>query len=428
MLTRKPAAAATKPARGRRPRRRPRRAQAEGAGEEARAKPKPLRQEAGGKEAGREEAGGQEAGGEGQDPAAGAAHRRRAARRLLRRELAMAHKKGLGSSRNGRDSNPKYLGVKVFAGQRVGGGEIIVRQRGTRFRPGDGTGLGRDHTIFATRAGVVEFKTGHRGRTVSVVERSSAGAPSPTTSLRTAPTGSARATRTRSATRAQLAENAGPRRGACGRSRRRSSRSSETSPGKDVLELGCGAAQWSISLAEAGRADGRARPLAASSSSTRGGRWRRPGSSFRWSRRAPRTCRSRTTPSTSSSATTAPSTSPIPTRLVPECARLLARRRPARVLDADAGPRHLLGQRARDESDDQLRNNYFEHRGFEDEDGVDFQLPYGEWIRLFRANGLVVEDLIELRPPPDATTSYDLVPLEWARRLPAEHIWKARKS
>ena len=68
-------------------------------------------------------------------------------------ELAMAHKKGLGSSRNGRDSNPKMLGVKVFAGQRVDGGEIIVRQRGTRFRPGDGTGLGRDHTIFATRAG-----------------------------------------------------------------------------------------------------------------------------------------------------------------------------------------------------------------------------------------------------------------------------------
>lgn len=80
----------------------------------------------------------------------------------------MAHKKGLGSSRNGRDSNPKYLGVKVFAGQRVDGGEIIVRQRGTRFRPGDGTGLGRDHTIFATRPGVVTFKTGHRGRTVSV--------------------------------------------------------------------------------------------------------------------------------------------------------------------------------------------------------------------------------------------------------------------
>jgi large subunit ribosomal protein L27 len=82
----------------------------------------------------------------------------------------MAHKKGLGSSRNGRDSNPKMLGVKVFAGQHVNGGEIIVRQRGTRFRPGAGAGLGRDHTIFATRAGVVEFKAGHKGRTVSVVE------------------------------------------------------------------------------------------------------------------------------------------------------------------------------------------------------------------------------------------------------------------
>jgi large subunit ribosomal protein L27 len=82
----------------------------------------------------------------------------------------MAHKKGLGSSRNGRDSNPKMLGVKVFAGQRVGGGEIIVRQRGTRFRPGDGTGIGRDHTIFATRPGVVEFASGGRGRVISVVD------------------------------------------------------------------------------------------------------------------------------------------------------------------------------------------------------------------------------------------------------------------
>jgi large subunit ribosomal protein L27 len=80
----------------------------------------------------------------------------------------MAHKKGLGSSRNGRDSNPKYLGVKVFAGQRVGGGEIIVRQRGTRFRSGDGTGIGRDHTIFATREGVVEFSSGGKGRIISV--------------------------------------------------------------------------------------------------------------------------------------------------------------------------------------------------------------------------------------------------------------------
>jgi len=84
----------------------------------------------------------------------------------------MAHKKGLGSSRNGRDSNPKYLGVKVFAGQQVSGGEIIVRQRGTKFRPGDGTGIGRDHTIFAKRAGTVEFSSGRKGRIITVAEGS----------------------------------------------------------------------------------------------------------------------------------------------------------------------------------------------------------------------------------------------------------------
>jgi large subunit ribosomal protein L27 len=80
----------------------------------------------------------------------------------------VAHKKGLGSSRNGRDSNPQYLGVKLFAGQKVTGGEIIVRQRGTRFKPGVGVGIGKDDTIFAKSAGVVEFKTGRRGRVISV--------------------------------------------------------------------------------------------------------------------------------------------------------------------------------------------------------------------------------------------------------------------
>lgn len=80
----------------------------------------------------------------------------------------MAHKKGLGSSKNGRDSNSKRLGVKVFAGQTVTGGEIIVRQRGTRFIPGEGAGIGRDHTIYAKSAGKVQFTTGWRGRTISV--------------------------------------------------------------------------------------------------------------------------------------------------------------------------------------------------------------------------------------------------------------------
>jgi large subunit ribosomal protein L27 len=82
----------------------------------------------------------------------------------------MAHKKGLGSSRNGRDSNAKRLGVKVFAGQTVTGGEIIVRQRGTRFHPGNGVGIGRDDTIYARAAGVVEFKEGRKGRVISVVQ------------------------------------------------------------------------------------------------------------------------------------------------------------------------------------------------------------------------------------------------------------------
>ena len=81
----------------------------------------------------------------------------------------MAQKMGLGSSRNGRDSQAKRLGVKVFAGEIVNGGEIIVRQRGTRFRPGDGAGIGRDDTIYAARAGRVEFKTGRRGRVISVI-------------------------------------------------------------------------------------------------------------------------------------------------------------------------------------------------------------------------------------------------------------------
>jgi len=81
----------------------------------------------------------------------------------------MAHKKGLGSSRNGRDSNAQRLGVKLFAGQVVSGGEIIVRQRGTRFRPGLGVGIGKDDTLFVKAPGTLLFTEGRRGRVVSVV-------------------------------------------------------------------------------------------------------------------------------------------------------------------------------------------------------------------------------------------------------------------
>jgi len=86
----------------------------------------------------------------------------------------MAHKKGGGSSRNGRDSAAQRLGVKVFAGQVVPAGSIIVRQRGTRFKAANGTGIGRDHTIFATVSGRVEFTNGHKGRRVFVHPESSA--------------------------------------------------------------------------------------------------------------------------------------------------------------------------------------------------------------------------------------------------------------
>ncbi|MDD3050038.1 MAG: 50S ribosomal protein L27 [Candidatus Cloacimonetes bacterium] len=71
----------------------------------------------------------------------------------------MAHKKGVGSSRNGRDSNPKYLGVKKYGGEEVRAGNIIVRQRGTKFHPGKNVGIGRDHTIFSLIDGYVKFET-----------------------------------------------------------------------------------------------------------------------------------------------------------------------------------------------------------------------------------------------------------------------------
>ncbi len=77
----------------------------------------------------------------------------------------MAHKKGQGHTKNGRDSRPKYLGVKKFGGETVKAGNIIIRQRGTKFHPGKGVGLGRDFTIFALRDGKVEF-TRRRGKKI----------------------------------------------------------------------------------------------------------------------------------------------------------------------------------------------------------------------------------------------------------------------
>ena len=82
----------------------------------------------------------------------------------------MAHKKGAGSSRNGRDSHSKRLGVKIFGGQFAKAGNIIVRQRGTKHHPGNNVGMGRDHTLFALITGTVNFKKGRQNRSFVYVE------------------------------------------------------------------------------------------------------------------------------------------------------------------------------------------------------------------------------------------------------------------
>ena len=128
-----------------------------------------------------------------------------------------------------------------------------------------------------------------------------------------------------------------------------------------------------------------------------------------------RLCRYLTRASTSSSAITVRS---VGLTRTPQCRRRLGFFGPEafwRSADTD-----LVGP--------ELRHDYFGLHRFDEGEGVNYQLPYGEWIRLLRAHGLVVEDLIEPRPPPNATSTY-LMPeeLDWARRWPSESIWKARK-
>ena len=83
----------------------------------------------------------------------------------------MAHKKAGGSSKNGRDSNPNFLGVKRFGGQKVNAGEIIIRQRGTKFHPGKNVSIGKDHTIFAITEGFVTFKKKSSGKSFVEVQQ-----------------------------------------------------------------------------------------------------------------------------------------------------------------------------------------------------------------------------------------------------------------
>jgi len=196
--------------------------------------------------------------------------------------------------------------------------------------------------------------------------------------------------------------------------------------GLDVLELGCGAAQWSIALARGG-----ARPVGLDLSPRQLAHARRlmeiAGVDFPLlvgnAEAVPLSDSSFDIVLSDYGATTYTD----PYRTVPEAARLL---RPGGLLTFSGGTPWLevcWPQGAR-HPDRRLHHDYFTMHRLELPDSIDFQLPYGEWIRLFRSCGLVVDDLIELHPPAGAVSTYrDSVALTWARRWPAEHIWKVRK-
>lgn len=196
--------------------------------------------------------------------------------------------------------------------------------------------------------------------------------------------------------------------------------------GKDVLELGCGAAQWSIALARLG-----ARCVALDNSARQLEHARRLMAEA-----------SVDFPLVHASAESVPladasfdvvfcdhgaMTFADPERTVPEAARLL-RRGGLLAFSAESPVHAICWDDATDAVRDQLRTNYFETRSIDDGHAINFTRPYGEWIRLFRRNGFAVEDLIELRPPEGARTTYDgYVTYEWARAWPAEQIWRVRR-
>jgi ubiquinone/menaquinone biosynthesis C-methylase UbiE len=196
--------------------------------------------------------------------------------------------------------------------------------------------------------------------------------------------------------------------------------------GKDILEFGCGAARWSIALAQRG-----ARPVGLDISSQQLTHARRlmaeAGIDF---------------PLIEASAEAVPlpdasfdiifcdwgaMTFTNPYQSVPEAARLL---RPGGLLafSGDTPIHFLCSDVKTDSTEHRLINDYFGLTHLDWGDEIDFQIPYGEWIRLFRRNGLIIEDLIETRPAPGSTTTYrSAEENEWARHWPMESIWKVRK-
>jgi SAM-dependent methyltransferase len=193
----------------------------------------------------------------------------------------------------------------------------------------------------------------------------------------------------------------------------------------DVLELGCGAARWSIGLARVG-----AKPIGLDVSSRQLDYARRAmegaGVAF---------------PLVEADAERVPLRSERfdlifcdhgafsvadPLRVMPECARLL--RDGGLLAFCTVSPiLDVVYERDSGRVDRTLRNDYFGLRDVQRNGSIEFQLPMSGWVRLFRTSGFEIEDLIELRPSADATTVFDLAPLEWALKWPAENIWKARR-
>lgn len=197
--------------------------------------------------------------------------------------------------------------------------------------------------------------------------------------------------------------------------------------GRDVLELGCGAARWSIALARRGaRAVGldlSARQLEHARSAVRDA-----GVDVRLvegsAEAVPLPDASFDVVFTDHGAFTFAD----PLLVMPECARLL--RPGGRLAFSTVTPiADLLWALDDDDPGERVIRDYFDLRAYDDDQMVGFQLPYGEWIRLFVANGFVVEDLVELRPPEGEESSYrSPASTAWARRWPLEHVWKARRA
>lgn len=196
--------------------------------------------------------------------------------------------------------------------------------------------------------------------------------------------------------------------------------------GKDVLELGCGAAHWSAALAEAG-----ARPVGLDLSGRQLDHARaemaRRGVSFPLVQASGERLPLRDGSFDVVFGDHGAMTFSDPARAVPEVARVL---RPGGLFafSQDTPIHFICWDPDEQRYGSKLIGDYFEMRSADDEVSVAFQLSYGQWLRVFRQAGLVVDDLIELRPPPDAETTYEEYgDVEWARRWPAEHIWRLRK-